>query len=328
MRRWLAVPIILGCLLWAVPAASAATPAVLTGSASAISNTRATLNGTVKAGGQPTTYAFQYGLSSAYTSQTSAKSAGSGFTNVHASAVISRLIPGTRYHFRIVAVNASGTAVGADHTFKTTGHPPPGVITGLALNVANHAALLTGAVSPGGLSTSYHFDLSSSPFAVVHTKNVTLAASNSGFVSVSAPVAFLADHTLYHFRLVASNASGTITGNDVVFVTNRFAPGLTRNATPRHLTRRPHLLTIGGRLELPAGFPPSQSCQGIVQILVQKVRRTVVSTRVFVNPSNCRYGTRVIVPRSVSGTVHVRARFLGNSLLTPHSATTQNVRAG
>ena len=56
--------------------------------------------------------------------------------------------------------------------------------------------------------------------------------------------------------------------------------------------------------------------------------RTVVSTAVFVAGSNCRYGTRVIVPRSVSGTVHVRARFLGNSLLTPHSAKTQNVRVG
>jgi hypothetical protein len=326
MRRWLAGPIIVACVAWAAPAASAATPAVLTGSATSVSNTKATLNGTVRAGGQPTSYAFQYGLSSAYTTQTPAHSAGSGFVNLKVKATITRLLPGTRYHFRIVAVNASGVAVGADHTFKTTGHPPPGVVTGPALNVGGHGGLLTGSVSPSGLSTTYHFDLSSSPFVVVHTKNVTLAATNN-VVSVSAPVAFLADHTLYHFRLVASNSSGTITGNDVVFVTSRFAPGLTRNATPRHLRRRPHLLTIGGSLQLPAGFPPSQSCQGVVQILVQKGRRTVVSTRVFVGGA-CRYGTRVIVPRSVTGTVHVRARFLGNALLTPHSAKTQNVSIG
>ena len=49
--------------------------------------------------------------------------------------------------------------------------------------------------------------------------------------------------------------------------------------------------------------------------------------QVFVG-GGCRYGTRVIVPRSVSGTVHIRARFLGNALLTPHSAKTQNVRVG
>lgn len=326
MRRWLAVPIIVGCLAWVAPAASAATPAVVTGSATSVANTRANLNGTVRAGGQPTTYVFQYGLSSTYTAQTASHSAGSGFAIVRARVAISRLIPGTIYHFRIAATNASGTAVGADRTFKTTGHPPPGVITGPALNVRGHGGLLTGSVSPSGLSTTYHFDLSSSPFNVVHTKNVTLAATNN-VVSVSAPVAFLADHTLYHFRLLASNSSGTIIGNDVVFVTSRFAPGLTRNATPRRLTRRPHLLTIGGSLQLPAGFPPSQACQGVVQILVQKGSRTVVSTRVFVG-GTCRYGTRVIVPRAVTGTVHVRARFLGNALLTPHSAKTQNVSAG
>ena len=326
MRRWLAGPIILACLAWAAPAASAATPAVLTGSATSISNTKATLNGTVRAGGQPTSYAFQYGLSSAYTTQTPAHSAGSGFVNVKVKAALSRLLPGTRYHFRIVAVNASGTAVGADRTFKTTGHPPPGVFTGPAVNVTRSSALLTGAVNPGGLATTYHFDVGTSPFTVVHTNNVTLAAT-SNTVPVSGPVGGLADHTLYHFRLVASSASGTIAGGDVVFVTSRFAPGLTRNSTPRHLRRRPHLLTIGGSLQLPAGFPPAQSCQGVVQILVQKGRRTVVSTRVFVG-GTCRYGTRVIVPRSVTGTVHVRARFLGNALLTPHSAKTQNVSIG
>ncbi len=326
MRRWLAVPIVLGCLASAAPAASAATPAVLTGSATLISNTKATLNGTVKAGGQPTSYAFQYGLTSAYTKQTPAHSAGTGFTNLKVKAAISRLIPGTVYHFRIVAANASGVAVGADRTFKTTGHPPPGVFTGPAVNVSRHAALLTGAVSTGGLSTTYHFDIGTSPFSVVHTNNVTLGATSNA-VSVAAPVGLLADHTLYHFRLVASNSSGTITGADVVFVTSRFAPGLTRNARPRHLTSRPHLLTIGGTLQLPSGFPPSQACQGLVRIQVQKGRRTVVSTRVFVG-GTCRYGTRVIVPRSVSGSVRVQARFLGNSLLTPHSARSQSISIG
>ena len=326
MRRWLVGPIIVGCLAWAVPAASAATPAVLTGSATSISNTGATLNGTVRAGGQATSYAFQYGLSSAYTSQTPAHSAGSGFVNVRVRAAISRLLPGTRYHFRIVAVNASGVAVGADHTFKTTGHPPPGVFTGPAVNVSRSSALLTGAVNPGGLATNYHFDVGTSPFTVVHTNNVALGATTNN-VAVAAPVGGLADHTLYHFRLVASNSSGTITGADVVFVTSRFAPGLTRNARPRHLTRRPYLLTVGGSLQLPAGFPPSQACKGVVRIQVQKVRHTVISTQVFVG-GNCRYGTRVVVPRSVSGTVHVRARFLGNALLTPHSARTLNVSVG
>jgi hypothetical protein len=113
MRRWIAVPIVFGCLLGAASAASAATPAVFTGSATQISNTKATLNGIVKAGGQPTSYAFQYGLSSAYTAQTPSHSAGSGFTNLKVKAAISKLVPGTTYHFRVVAANASGVGGGA-----------------------------------------------------------------------------------------------------------------------------------------------------------------------------------------------------------------------
>jgi hypothetical protein len=326
MRRWLAGPIILACLAWAAPAASAATPAVLTGSATSISNTKATLNGTVRAGGQPTSYAFQYGLTSSYTAQTRSQSAGSGFTNVKAKAAIARLIPGTVYHFRIVALNASGLAVGADHAFKTTGHPPPGVVTGPALNVTQHTALLTGTVSTGGLATTYHFDIGTSPFSIFHTNNVTVGAASNP-VSVSAPVIFLADHTLYHYRLVASNASGAIAGNDVVFVTSRFAPGLTRNATPRHLRRRPYAVSVGGRLRLPAGFPPDQACNGVVSLRFQSSRRTVRSDQVFVG-GNCRYDTRVVIPRSVRGTVHITARFLGNALLTPFTARTLNIRIG
>jgi hypothetical protein len=245
---------------------------------------------------------------------------------VKVKAGITRLISGTIYHFRVIAVNASGLAVGADHTFRTTGQPPPGVITGPAVNVTRSSALLTGVVTPGGLATTYHFDVGTSPFAVVHTNNVTLGATNNA-VSVSAPVGGLADHTLYHSRLVASNASGAIAGNDVVFVTSRFPPGLTRNARPRHPRSRPYIVTVGGTLQLPAGFPPDQACRGVVSLRFQTSRRTVVSTQVFVG-GNCRYGTRVIVPRSVRGTVHLTARFLGNELLTPHSARTLNLSIG
>ena len=165
-----------------------------------------------------------------------------------------------------------------------------------------------------------------SPFAISHTSNVTLAPSSNP-VSVSAPVIFLADHTLYHYRLVASNASGAIAGNDAVFVTSRFAPGLTRNARPRHLRKRPYSVAVGGTLQLPAGFPPDQACKGVVSLRFQAGRRTVNSTQLFLG-SNCRYGTRVILPRSLRGTVHVTARFLGNDLLTPQSAKTLTLRIG
>jgi hypothetical protein len=150
-------------------------------------------------------------------------------------------------------------------------------------------------------------------------------------VQVAIPVIGLAAHRLYHYRLVGSTASGTIAGVDQVFATGRFAlRGITRNTRPRRLTSRPYVLTTAGTLRLPAGFPPAQACTGVVRIRYQSGRRTVVRVVVPVIPLNglCRYFTQVTIQRSLSGPVHVRARFLGNALLTPRSAHSQTIRVG
>jgi len=41
------------------------------------------------------------------------------------SAPLTGLRPRTVYHYRLVAINAAGTAIGADRTFKTPAAPPP-----------------------------------------------------------------------------------------------------------------------------------------------------------------------------------------------------------
>ena len=61
-------------------------PVVVTGVASEIGDTTATLNGTVNPSGSDTTYQFEYGLTTAYGSTTPMTSAGSGFTAVPVSA--------------------------------------------------------------------------------------------------------------------------------------------------------------------------------------------------------------------------------------------------
>jgi hypothetical protein len=58
--------------------------------------------------------------------------------------------------------------------------------------------------------------------------------------SVSAPVTGLAPSTTYHFRIVATNASGTATGADAMFTTAAATgpqpPDVTVRATPRTIT--------------------------------------------------------------------------------------------
>lgn len=95
-------------------------PVVVTGIASNITGTTATLNGTVNPEGNPTTYHFQYGLTTAYGSNTTTTSVGSGQTTLPVSADLTGLLPSTTYHFRVTATNGNGTVNGADATFTTS----------------------------------------------------------------------------------------------------------------------------------------------------------------------------------------------------------------
>jgi hypothetical protein len=121
-------------------------PLVLTKHASAISQTSATLAGTVNPEGEATSYLFEYGTSTGYGGRTPTGSAGSGTATVDVSTAIGPLTPNTTYHYRLVASNAAGTTDGHDITFKTAALPSgvtivasPGTITfGQTAGVSGH----------------------------------------------------------------------------------------------------------------------------------------------------------------------------------------------
>ncbi|EQD62782.1 hypothetical protein B1B_07110, partial [mine drainage metagenome] len=99
-------------------AGSAPPPTVTTASASSVSTTAATLNGTVNPNGAATTYQFEYGTTTSYGSFSPASPAavGSGTSAVSESADITGLTAGATYDFRIVGTNANGTTDGANLT--------------------------------------------------------------------------------------------------------------------------------------------------------------------------------------------------------------------
>jgi hypothetical protein len=103
--------------------AAAQVPGVSTGGAARISAQGATLTGQVNPHGLPTTYFFEYGPTTAYGARTTPAGAGRGTTAVAAAAPVAALAPATRYHFRLVAQNASGIARGGDRTFRTAPQP-------------------------------------------------------------------------------------------------------------------------------------------------------------------------------------------------------------
>lgn len=103
----------------AAVAQAASAPSVSTGGATQVEYSAATLHGTVNPKGSETFYYFQYGLTKAYTAQTSIVDAGAGTAPLHVSIVLSGLIPLTTYHYRLVAVNGLGRNAGADKSFAT-----------------------------------------------------------------------------------------------------------------------------------------------------------------------------------------------------------------
>jgi hypothetical protein len=191
-----------------------------------VRETTATLNGSVNPNGQATTVYFEYGTSTSYGTKTAAKSVGSGTSTANVATPVSGLAPGTTYHVRFVATNATGTNSGGDVTFTTRGQPI--VRSGSAGSVTSNAATLSGSVDPNGHATSWYFQYGSTTAYGLQTP--ARVGSGTGSRSVAEPITGLTASKTYHFRLVASNSVGTSYGADVAFTTA--APPLSLAASP------------------------------------------------------------------------------------------------
>ncbi len=65
---------------------------------------------------------FQYGTSRRYQHRTRSEKLRASQAPIKVSALLTRLTPGKRYHYRVVVVNAGGTTDGADQTFVVPKH--------------------------------------------------------------------------------------------------------------------------------------------------------------------------------------------------------------
>lgn len=316
----------------AVPgAAQAASPTVSTVSAASVSQTAATLRADVNPHGKATTYAFQYGTSTAYGSQTPARGAGSGTTARRVTFRLTGLTPGVRYHYRVIASNADGTSTGADRSFKTKLPPAraPTVLGTAPFAPDANGVAFTALLNPGGATTTYRFQYGTSPAYGLETFGRTLRA---GVLpqSVSFRINSLASRTTYHFRVVASNRAGTTFGPDTIAQTGPFPPGRLEVSTrPRHDARRSHpWFVTSGRLVLGSGVSVAQGCSGgTISVRFTSRFGTVARNSVRISPGHCSFRLRTrALPRSPSVTrLRVHVQFGGNAILTPFTARSQLV---
>ena len=96
-------------------------------------------------------------------------------------------------------------------------------------------ATLAGSLDARGQKTTYRFEYGTSTKYGKTTPDT--AAEWSGSKAVTAAIAGLAPYTTYHFRLVATNATGTTRGSDRSFRTLRAPTSITlgNERQPRQL---------------------------------------------------------------------------------------------
>lgn len=187
-----------------------------TGLATSINATFATLNATVYPKGEWTTYFFELGTTTSYGTRTSMSYAGGGTDPVPVTEWVSGLIPGTLYHFRVVAViPAPDTIPGGDRTFRTIVTAPLATLGRLRVT-STTSIVLEGSVNPMALPTWYLFE-----YGVTSSYGQSTSPQDAGSgmmpVSVSAPIGNLIPLGSYHWRLVAVNSGGTAATPDSTF---------------------------------------------------------------------------------------------------------------
>jgi hypothetical protein len=210
---------------------TAGPPSAGTSAASGVTDTAATINGTVTPNGLATTYFFQYGTTTSYGTQipATAASAGSGTSAVAELANLTGLTPNTTYDFQIVATNADSTSNGGNMSFTTGG--PPSATTNAATGISSAAATLNGTVTPNGLATTYYFQYgTTTSYGTQVPATPPSAGSGSSALAESTIITGLTPKTTYDFRFIASNADGIVAGANMTFTTTGI-PGAATAAT-------------------------------------------------------------------------------------------------
>jgi hypothetical protein len=188
-----------------------AAPTVATLAPVSVANTSAVLRGTVNPRGQQAYFTIEYGTTTSFGSITPVVALDNANAVETVTATATGLTPNTTYLYRIVAINATGTSVGAVMAFTTGPVSAPLVTTGAVTNLTATSARLGATVDTRGGQTSFAFE-----YGRTTSFGSLSAVDNAGAVggpqAVTLPIAGLLPGTTYVYRVIATNPAGTTLG--------------------------------------------------------------------------------------------------------------------
>ena len=203
---------------------------ILTGGASSITTSSASVGATVNPAGASVAVHFQYGPTTAYGLSTPAQSSGVANSAVPLSAPLAGLAASAVVHYRAVAVTDFGTFVGADQSFTTASGSasPPGPSSALG-----HARLNHKRVSGTGVGVKVTCPGTSGARCELHLRlSVRETLRGHHLIAVTARRVHLT-----HRVVGVGSTSITLDAGDTATVR------INLNATGRALLRRYHHLT-------------------------------------------------------------------------------------
>lgn len=185
-----------------------------------LTETSVTLNAKINPDGTESTCNVEWGEGRKYghTVACSPANLGAGNSPVEASVALSGLTPDQLYHYRFVTTGEKGVEYGNDQTVRA-GHKPNFVDQGV-LQIGISSATVTAHINPMYFLTKFHYEYGTD---TSYGSIAPVPDSSLGSIGASTAATWtltnLHPATVYHFRIVASDAFGTVTGPDEIFTT-------------------------------------------------------------------------------------------------------------